>query len=66
VVDSVDSVLSFSKGEISPFRDGEISRNDGSISGIAKKDGQLILILDLRTALAPVDDRISNDLKETA
>ena len=55
VVDSVDSVLALTEEQISPSPDIESSVNNEYITGVARVDKKLILILDIEKTLS-VDD----------
>ena len=55
VVDSVNQVLPLAKSEVSPPPDVESGQRTEYVTGVARKDNKLILILDIGKAL-DVDD----------
>lgn len=63
VVDSVDSVLSLAPEEISSTPDIESTRKVDYISGVAKRENKLVLLLDIAKAL-DMQDLVA--IKQTA
>lgn len=55
IVDSINSVLALSPEEMSPAPDMESSHPEQYLTGVARKDNRLTLLLDIRSTLSVED-----------
>ncbi|HEY8278450.1 MAG TPA: chemotaxis protein CheW [Bdellovibrionota bacterium] len=65
VVDSVDTVLSLTKEEISPTPDVESSTPTDYVEGVARKDKKLVLLLNIAKTLSVEDLKALKRSQET-
>ena len=66
VVSSVNSVLALDEGEISPKPEIHSQKNTDYITGVAKKDKKLVLLLDISKALSVEEHAAMNKATTTS
>jgi len=66
IIDSVDSVLAVEPTEISPPPDLEVGVQKDHLTGVARKDKKLVLLLDIAKALSVEDIKILSNQQTAA
>ncbi|MGE3261792.1 MAG: chemotaxis protein CheW [Bacteriovoracia bacterium] len=66
VVDTIDCVHAFAKSDIDDSNGIENYAKQHYITGIAKKDKQLVILLDVKATIDPADAQILNQNKKAA
>jgi purine-binding chemotaxis protein CheW len=66
IVDSINSVLALTDDDLSPPPDVESSIKEQYLTGVARKDGRLTLLLDIQSTLSVDDFKTLKNQKQAA